>query len=238
MLARRIAFLTGVAFVGLATQAGAATTTWRASFQGSHTTNGTLTDTECYRVGGPSGDDRFPFTGTAQTSETATFRTLGSQRVQMSRFGSLPVGAGAFRDFRVEARVTRSSTLEGRSTPQGCRPNFRPEQPDCGTKTRVYAMQIRTNNNRRRNGLVVRFIRRFVLVNPDDPFRACYLVDEQDWLGSAKPVVAYVSAARLFNRGLRRLVVTGRLTGNPTFREGSISARSSHVSTLRITLTR
>jgi hypothetical protein len=238
VLARRIAFLAGVWVLVLTAPAGAATITWRASFSGSYTTNGTLTNTDCFRPGGPSGDDQIPFTGTGQAGETATFRTLRSQRVQMSKFGSLPLGAGAFRDFQVEAKITRSTTLEGQSTPRGCRPNFRPEQPDCGSKTRRYAMQIRTNNSRRRNGLVVRFIRRFVFVNPDDPFRACFLVDNQDWFGAAKPVVAYVSAARLLNRRLHRVVVNGRLTGSPTFREGGVSASSSYEGNLKVTLTR
>lgn len=238
MLARRIALLAGVWLVGLTAPAGAATITWRAGFSGSYTTNGTLTSTDCFRPGGPAGDDPIPFTGTGQASETATFRTLGSQRVQMSKFGSLPLGAGAFRDYQVEAKITRSSTLSGQSTPQGCRPNFQPDQPDCGSKTRRYTMQIRTNNSRRRNGLVVRFIRRFVFVNPDDPFRACFLVDGQDWLGSVKPVVAYVPASRLLNRRLHRIVVSGRLTGSPTFREGGVSARSSFEGKLKVSLTR
>ncbi|HVE68048.1 MAG TPA: hypothetical protein VNB64_05645 [Solirubrobacteraceae bacterium] len=204
------------------------------TFQGSNKTAGSLIHRGCQRVVDPNEDRTETFSAAGTASESTTFRALRPQRTQVTRTGG-SYGAGAYRNFTVELRTSRSSTLEGYATPAGCYPTPPRQRPDCGGRTRRYQMQVRLVGR----DFVVRFISRaFVFQSPDDPFTNCSLVQGQRWAGNEAPVRARVSGPRLFDRSVGRIVVGGRKSGTRGAGDAEVSSTSEYTARLTLVLVR
>ena len=111
-----------------------------ARISGTYTASGTVTNTSCYRV--DANDNQVPFTGTGSASETTSFRSTRGALLGVSKMVNerrIVAGGPA---IPVTATMSRSSTLDGSTEPQGCKPNSFPLRSTCGRKTKRYGIAV------------------------------------------------------------------------------------------------
>jgi hypothetical protein len=198
---------------------------FNASISGSYTTSANVNNTGCSR-GDADGNVTY-FNASGSASESVTFHSTKSKLfgVNLTR-GQHRLFAGG-PAIPILAKLTRSSTLEGPTSPNGCDPNFFGDATNCGTKTVHYKLEP--------FGVGKGYAFSFNFSNgssttfPDDPFN-CPLADHQDWFaqyytrGNAN---AKVSVAKLFNPHVRRIVVKGHLVKTHHVTDGAGTADST-----------
>jgi hypothetical protein len=237
---RRFVLLTGLLLLAIAPPAiGGAGSVKSANFtariSGTYTASGTVTNTSCYRV--DANDNQIPFTGSGSASETTSFRSTRGALLGVSKMvNERRIVAGGFA-IPVTATMSRSSTLDGSTEPQGCKPNSFPLRSTCGRKTKRYGIAVyaRRQDNRLSYNLSSGYSTTF----PEDPFQ-CPLVEGADWWGryySRTNGAGPVSVAKLFNRRVRTIVVKGALKKSPQRSSASEGYSASSTETLSWTLT-
>ena len=240
MNGRRFVLLTGLLLLAIAPPAIGGTgsvksANFTARISGTYTASGTVTNTSCYRV--DANDNQIPFTGSGSASETTSFRATRGARLGVSKMVNerrIVAGGPA---IPVTATMSRSSTLEGSTKPQGCKPNSFPLRSTCGRKTKRYGIAVYAR--RQDNRLSYNFSSRYSTIFPEDPFQ-CPLVEGADWWGRYYPRgngAGPVSVAKLFNRRVRTIVVKGTLKKSPQRSSASEGYSASSTETLSWTLT-
>ena len=192
--------------------ASAQTAKFRASLSGTYTQQGTTTNDNCFQADGT--DDGKTVSLTAGASESDTFRSVRPVTLSVSRFGrDKTFGAGSLQQLATKFTLHRESGLSGTSTPKGCRPNEDQfaDKPDCGTKTKTY--KIRVYGRTDKPAFSFGFSNGYNMVHPDDPFTGCFLAGGGQWPGYILSGAAPVKPAKLFNRGVRTIVVHGENRG-------------------------
>lgn len=156
------ATLTLLTITALPATAGAVTT-YRASIEGTLTTTGTVTTSECYPYAAttsralrepgfevPPGEaDAGPVARTATAQLRVTFRTVTPARVTGQRIrGGFPAIALADdrKPIRARASLDQRSGLEDRTTPLGCA-GTKPPTLDCGTRTLTFGIGMGARGN-------------------------------------------------------------------------------------------
>ena len=198
--------------------ASAQTVKFRASLSGTYTHEGTTTNDDCFQADGT--DQGKTVSLTAGSTESDTFRSVRPITLTVSRFtGDKTFLAGSFKQLATKFTLHRESGLSGTSTPKGCRPNEDQfaNKPDCGTKTKTY--RIRVYGRTDKPAFSFDFNDGYHTIHPDDPFSGCFLAGGGLWPGYVLSGPAPVKPAKLFNRGVRTIVVHGLNSG--TTREES-----------------
>jgi hypothetical protein len=148
--------------------------------------------------------------------------------------GQSRIGAGGF-PIPVKATLTRASSLDESTDPKGCDPGGHPLPPNCGRKTKAYKLAVygvRSGGP----GFSYNFSSGFSTRTPEDPF-TCPIAEGGAWWGRARPGVGKVSVAKLFNRGISRIVVKNTVTRSPKRSSSAQGWSSSATETLSWTLT-
>jgi hypothetical protein len=189
------------------------TANFTASISGAYNTTAKVDNTGCSRSDTDGNTTYFDASGTA--SETDTFRSTKSKLfgVNLTR-GQHRLFAGG-PALPIEAKLNRSSTLEGPTEPNGCRQDFVAVPTDCGAKT--FHTHIEVFGVGKGYGLSYNLSNGSSTTFPDDPFNdqfSCPLAEQQDWWGqyyTRGNAIAKVSVAKLFNTHVKRIVVKGHL---------------------------
>jgi hypothetical protein len=197
----------------------AAKARFSASLKGTYTERGTLTDTGCYRV--DENENPTYFTGSGTSSEDDVFASRRPVIVLAERNPARgDFDAGSLDAVKTAFTVQRTSTLViDSSEPSGCHPNDQigAPRPDCGTKHLTYGVRLIGRRQRLYSGpafFVYELSRGHVTPYfPDDPFSGCFLVHGDVWPGKLESGHASVSLSKLFNRGVRKVVVHGSTSG-------------------------
>ncbi len=234
---RRLLLLTALLVLGTAPPAVAGGTLTRAQFtarvSGTYKATGTVTNTQCRRLDAEG--NPVVYTGSGTASESTSFKTTKGALFEVSKTqGQRRVGAGGF-PIPVSASMTRSSKLDESTDPKGCDLSGFPQRPNCGTKRKGYKLSVFSVRSGG-PGFSYNFSSGFSTTTPNDPF-VCPLPEGADWFGQADPPTAKVSAAKLFNRGVSRIVVTGTATKSPRRSSPSQGYTAASTETLSWTLT-
>jgi hypothetical protein len=221
----------------------ARTAHFEVTLTGSYSTSGTATETGCSSV---DADDNVhplpPQTGSA--GETVSFASTRPVAFVVSSLFRRPPLVGPLRLHRlIPVRVTakRTSTLGDHGTVRGCQPGDDVGAPtaDCGVKRRTYSTTVFGSTARPLFGYHFVNYDASTLWRPPDPFKACWLSIAQQWYGGARThATAKVSATKLFNPHVRRIVLPGRRSGSGKRTEGNLSATAKFSERYTLTLTR
>jgi hypothetical protein len=231
------------ATLALAGTAEARTARFNVTLKGSYSTTGTGTERGCWTVDANDNATQLP-PQSGNASETDTFASTRANGIVVSSILGRPPAPGALKLHRllpVRVTSTRTSSLGSHGGAHGCRPNDGEGDatPDCGTKTRTFGAGVIGVSGQ--VALSYQFInfKASTLWRPPDPFNGCWLSLAQQWYGFALDHgAAKVSASKLFNPHLPRIVLTGKRSGHRSRTEGELSGTATFSEHYTLTLTR
>jgi hypothetical protein len=202
-----------------------------ARVSGTYTSTGTVTNTQCQRLDAQDNPVNYTATGTA--TESTTFKATKGARFDVTKTkGQSGLRAGGF-PIPVSASMKRATTLDESTEPKGCKLRRLPLPPNCGTKRKPYKLNV---FGLRGGGFSYNFSSRFSTITPEDPF-TCPLAEGGDWWARVRAITAKVSAAKLFNRGVKTIVAKASVTKSPKRSSTGQGYSTSTTETLRWTLT-
>ena len=213
----------------LAPAAEAKVVKFSASISGTYSTHGQVTNTECFPA-----PDYNQTTLTGQADETATFTTTKRAIVMVAsrRHGFPSVSLRqTSKPIRGKASISRSTTLDGRTEPQGCNGAH---THDCGTK----GLSMRIGMGGYARGKTFGIVPDLSGPMGASPFEACPLTVGQ----FSFPIFfggdgyAKVSPSTLLRR--HKLVLSGGRKGSDTDQAHDYNAAGSYDLRYKITLKR
>ncbi len=221
----------------------ARTARFNATLKGTYSTTGTGTERGCFTV--DANDNVIPLPPqSGNASETDTFASTRANGIVVSSLFGQPPSVGNLRLHRllpVRVTSTRTSTLAGHGSARGCSPNsgVGDPTPDCGTKTRTYGVGVFGSPRRPAFGFLFVNYSASALWRPPDPFNGCWLSIAQQWFGGQLDhPTTRVSASKLFNPHVHRIVVTGRRSGSRSRTSGELSGTATFGERYTLTLKR
>lgn len=233
----RPALITALALLATAAPASAATAKFSASLEGTYTQRGTVTNTRCWTS--DENDNVTYFTKTGTATENDSFHSVRPITLTVSRLrGQKGFDAGSLQNLKTSFNLNRASDLAGSDEPGDCTPNDRnfARPSDCGSKTLTYALRVYGRQDH--PGFSYLFSRNFSTYYPDDPFSGCALAGGV-WPGQLQQSgTGRVSVAKLFRRGVRKLVIHGGDGDSKHAVSGSATTDSSYTLTWTLTLRR
>lgn len=201
------------------------------SIEGTYTTQGVTTGS-CW-VPNPGGEaTRASFRGTG--SEHDVFHSVKPVTLTV---GQLPrshiVEAGSFARLRADFTIERRDEAE----PPSCAWTAGPSaKPDCGTKRIVYELWVYGRSDE--PAFSFQFNRDEAEYHPEDPFHDCSLYGGV-WIGGvATAAAAPVSAAKMFDPRVHKIVLHGAAHGSTREPEGSEPETGTYRLAWTLTLTR